>query len=248
MDYSLTPKDFKECKVNPFEVDNKKDLEMAIKEVRYLKSFHRQSLGKGIKKNVIIKWILAVYQKGSPLLDIDNSRKRRIIAGHAFGFDISPDDPELFTEPYLDVIFGKNEFVNMMVIDYLRSQGDDDFAELQIYRDLLWDSYKNLRDSSVAAENAKLMTNIETIKKKIKQIEARLLMNDEDKGLVRELLSIMTVEFVDVSREATARALDKGIDPFGASYVPPYGKEYVLEYNEDINRKMYEEGRSPKDI
>ena len=249
MEYS--EKDFDKCKFNPFKhvAGKNRDIVLEFKELMPLKHFHRKSYGKGISKEKIVRWGLMLCQPETPLMKIDHARKRRIVAAHLAGFDKLESDEEQFTEEYTDVIYGRNERVNGVLIEFLRFQNNEDFAELLIYENKLWDSFERLESgANTPAEEEKLMKNIDELKKKIKNLRDIITNKDEDKGLVKEMLSIITSTYIDLSREAVAKALQKGEDPFGEKYEPPYGKEYVFDYNRDINKEMYEQGRSNKSI
>ena len=138
--------DFSRCQYRVDEISDKKKVLDVYPEFKLHVEFQvkKTSLPGNINVDKIMRYILVLYQKNSPLLTIDNPSKRKFVAGTLANYDRTDKG---FSKGYQEVINGKNELVNKMIIRFLRMQKNHDFASLMIYDNAFYNSLQELADA-----------------------------------------------------------------------------------------------------
>lgn len=232
--------DFDRCSFNPLREIGKSVLGI-YPDFKDRQGFLVGSFGVGLDREKVLRWIIALYQLDSPLVvDFPDYKKRRAEAGVIVGFKTKGG---VFEDVYMDVLIGKNERVNKAIIEFCRMLRDDDYTELKLYQDRLYAAFDKLSVSEEAKDEKIIMENITRYKDKISELKKKFVVQDEDGRLMEEMMRVMDQDYVDMSREAIVRRIEKGEDIFGDRYVPPYGAEYVKEFYKDLNKERFHGGK-----
>jgi hypothetical protein len=236
MGYTIS--DFERCVFNPL-VKKGVDVEEVYPELRDREGFLVGNFGSGLKRSKVIRWVMALYQPESPLIrDFVDYKVRRYQAGLLVGFDMSEDGGS-FKKGYMDLVMGLNGRVNRFVVDFCRIMRDDDYTEMRVYQDKLYRMLGILAESDKASDDKVMLVNIKELKERIEALRKKYLVGDEDGRLIEEMRAVMDNDYIDMSREAVVRRIEAGEDVYGERFVPPYGKDYVKRYYEDVNRKRF---------
>lgn len=231
-------KDFEGCVFNPL-IKKGIGIEIIYPELQDREGFLVSSFGIGINRERVMRWVMALYQPESPLVrDYVDYKVRRYQAGLLVGFEISKDGSG-FTKGYMDIILGLNGKVNRFAVDFCRIMRDDDYSEMRVYQDKLYRMLGVLSESEKASDDKVILLNIEELKKRIGILRKKYLVGDEDGKLVEEMRAVMDHDYIDMSREAVVRRIEEKEDIYGDRFVPPYGRDYVKTYYEDINRRRF---------
>ncbi len=189
-------------------------------------------------KNKIICYMLLLYQIDSPLFVIDNILQRKIEAAKLAGFDLS-DDKKDFTYEYKQVLFGRDKAANKMIFEFCRMQNNDDFTELMVYQEVFHDQLTIVQDrSSDPVLVQKALLNIDELKNKIKELKKSLVFDDQNEGLMQEVMEKIEMERIGLRREDVARKLLEKEDPLDG--YTPYGNSFKIKLPPDINKQEYE--------
>ena len=229
--------DFKECMYNPLRGVGR-PMEEMYTDLRDREGFLVGSFGVGVSRDLVIRWVMAVYQPESPLVkDFSDYKVRRYQAGLVVGFPVGSDG--LFEEGYMRIVSGLNSKVNRLVVDFCRMLRDDDYTELRIYQDKLYEMFRQLSGGSEVKDDKVLLSNIEEIKRRIGLLRKKFFVGDDEARLLGEFTAVMDNGYIDMSREAIVRRIERGEDIYGEKFVPPYGREYVKRYRRDVNRDRF---------
>lgn len=239
MDYELA--DFDKCRYNPLRgIKGSKDIDEIYSELRDRRGFFVGHYSLHTDRNKVLRWIMALYQPESPMIqDYPDYRVRRVRAGMIFGFDLEPGEASRFTEEYQGIIGGQNNKVNGSILEFCRLMRDDDYTELKIYQDKLYDLFGRLQNLDQGKDEKVILDNISLLKGRIADLKKKFMVDDGDLGVAEALLDMMDVDYVEMSREAIVRRIEAGEDIFGGRYVPPYGSDYVKKFYKDVNRERF---------
>ena len=230
-------KDFEGCVFNPLRQIGK-NVEDIYPELRDREGFLVGSFGVGVDREKVMRWVLGLYQPESPLIgDYPDYKVRRYQCGVMVGFEMLGG---VLTQGYLDIVLGKNGKVNRFAVDFCRIMRDDDYTELRAYQDKLYHMLGLFAGSSDAKDDKVIMFNIKELKERIEVLKKKYLVQDSDGKLIEELTAVMDNDYVDMSREALVRRMEKGEDLYGERFVPPYGKDYVKKFHKDVNKLRFE--------
>jgi hypothetical protein len=235
---NYTEGDFDVCVFNPLRKSGMR-IEDVYPEIRDREGFLVGNFGNGVNRSKVIRWVMALYQPESPLIrDYPDYKVRRYQAGLLVGFGIDKSG-DGFVKGYMDIILGLNGRVNRFVVDFCRIMRDDDYTEMRVYQDKLYRMLGVLAESDKASDDKVILINIEELKKRIELLRKKYLVGDEDGKLVEEMRAVMDHDYIDMSREGIVRRIENGEDLYGERFVPPYGKDYVKKYYEDVNRRRF---------
>jgi hypothetical protein len=231
-------KDFDCCVFNPL-TKSGLSIDEIYPELRDREGFLVGSFGIGLDRDKVIRWIMALYQPESPLVrDYVDYKVRRYQAGLLVGFGMSKDGSG-FSKLYMEVVLGLNGRVNRFIVDFCRILRDDDYSEMRVYQDKLYRMLGVLAESDKATDDKVILLNIEELKRRIEVLRKKYLVGDDDGRLVEEMRAVMDHDYIDMSREAVVRRIEMKEDIYGERFVPPYGRDYVKKYYEDVNRRRF---------
>jgi hypothetical protein len=239
----FNPEDFKKLKFDPYNLIWSKPATKRYPEIGEREAFSSVNrIAAGVSKDNVVRYILFLYQKGSPLLEIRDRTKARVEAAKLSRFDMNEDGTD-FTGNYKDVMLCRNEVSNKMIVDFCRMQNDHAFASYALYNDLLYIQMEwTLNNQDDPSKTKSAIANIKEVNKVLGELRKELLMDEESTDVFKTMLEMIEMEEVHLRREDIAAALARGEDPL--SDYAPYGKDYNFQKNPDINEKMYMERKS----
>jgi hypothetical protein len=164
----------------------------------------------GIDRFKFFKYLSLLYQQNTPLIRIDDFRKRRLEAAKIADF---PVNEEGFEEPYGDLIYGKIQKANKQIIRFCRMQRSTDFSEASVYENIFYSELENLLNCTDPAEKKLGMANTETAKKIMQGAITSLLAGDENKRLTADLMDEIETTQLELTPEDIALKLRSGADP-----------------------------------
>ena len=132
------PTDFKGLMFNIFEVSEKKSLADIFPQLFAYDEFKKEI---PFKKDKVIRYIIYVYDKNSPLHKETHLTKRKQLALDLAGFNKKDDDCNILTHNKLPAI-------NAMIIRYIRLQRDIDYSTLMA----IYENYYNTLNQVVGGE------------------------------------------------------------------------------------------------
>ena len=123
-----------------------------------------------------------------------------------------------------DILIGKNEDVNAMIVRYLTLFNDPDLLILSAYYEI----YINLNKSAYRGEVDKnTIANLETVNKAIKDLTDGLFGGKDETELRKELYKSIEEQSLGIRPEEIAEALQSGKEPLKG--FNPYQSEYLPE-------------------
>lgn len=178
-----------------------------------------------IDQDLVLRYIMILYQEKTPLLTVDDYNKRKVIAALWAGF---PQEGGRFREEYKNIITGKDKTINRMVIRFCRMQRNMDFTKLAIYENALHTDMERMGDEDVDhLGRQKMIANIEVLTKAINELTANFLAGDQTKFIIEDLLDEIELGTLDIKPEDVAKKIRQGKDP--AEWGKYYGKDYRFQ-------------------
>jgi len=222
--------DFRQLKFNPVGLPIKQTVVSTFPEIGRREAFNIAKPHSGISRDKIHRWILLVYQQGSPLLAINSPVRRKIEAAKLVGFPMQ--DENTFDKDYMDAMMGRMEHVNAMIVDFCRMQRNPDFAELMVYEDSFHKELEKLQAEDDAIERSRVLANIKNMRDRITDLRMSLLQGDENDRVFEEVMKQAEFERLELTREDVADKLQKKERPVKAT---PYG-DYTFTRAKDRNK------------
>jgi len=181
-----------------------------------------------LKTVQIIKYIVACYDKESPLIDaykkrwVIKKRESAIVAG----FDKNSDGH--FSEEADRVIFCKNKIINKVVLRYLYLQHNRLFQTYVIYNEMYLNQSEELirYDFSQPSHAKAAKENLDTLDKDIQELELKIFGGEETSKLKELLYEESVGTLNDLRPESIVVRLEKGQPAVDYN---PYGKDYKPE-------------------
>jgi Holliday junction resolvase RusA-like endonuclease len=167
--------------------------------------------------NVVLKYVIFMYDTRTPLQYIDNILKRKMNAMELAGVPV--DDSGNFIEAYISSFDGFSFEVNRIIVKYCRIQRNHDFSELKFYDDTFYSEMIYAKTESDATKRGKILENITKSKEQIKVLQEKILMGDNAPRLVNYLLSEVEDDTLGLRPEEIAEKCKLGFDPLN-SYTP----------------------------
>jgi len=191
-----------------------------------------------LKKELVIRYIVYAFDKGSPLNSIVDIMERRVEALKLAGFktDARGKYPRFVDMMVHSIV----PTINQMIIRYCLFTGDTDYAILVTYEDSLIKELDRLmsfenpikikkgrNDAEVDEifynesneKKSALITNISNLRKLIGELKAELFSNNIDLFLERSLLDFIEAERLELSPEFFAKQT-KDWDNISKYYFP----------------------------
>jgi hypothetical protein len=185
----------------------------------------------GLKKELILRYIVLAFDRNSPVVAINDILERRVEAAHLAGF--VPNKNNEFALGIETMIRSLNPLVNHMVIRYCMLLGDTDYTVMVTYEDSLLKELDRLinyeADQKTDPTNEKkkeIITNISTLREGVNMLKDEFLAKNVDFFLSRSLSEFTESKRIDMSPEAYAIKL-KGWDNVSMYFnkINPLGKK-----------------------
>lgn len=208
MDYNDSS--FSGLMFNVFRVPEKSDILKTFPSLNRYKEFSAEM---SLDRNIVLRYIIYMYDQRTPLRAIDNIFKRKNEAAILAKFPEDKKNP--FKKEYEDVILNKNQVVNRMIIRFVRIQKNPSFSQLVSYEEAFYNQLEKLRtDDREDQEKTKdLIGNTNQLRKNIDELTADLLSGDENRNLQEELYTQIEYEQLGLSPEDIALKAQNGEDP-----------------------------------
>jgi hypothetical protein len=196
---------------------------MDMQEINNLYSESLQQKFPELTKEQLL-FIIAVYHPESELNNIAGGIHKKFEAFSKLKF---PKEKGRFIDE--ETLLGDNKTINKCGIRYLKMWHSIEFAEINIYKEQAYEMLellKNLRPEDatdtdekkkIEETRAKLLTNIESIKGKIKKLELFILAGDNSRGMLLELYEDLDDGWIPSPEEVTTR-LANGQSPLGNEF------------------------------
>jgi len=184
--------------------------------------------------NRVIAFIACVYDMKSPLQTIDDVIRKKGEAAELCSFNkVSTGDNKYMIE-YMDIIQGKNDVINKMIIAYCRMQGSHEWTQLCVYNDKFYEMILQLKDLTDPSEQKVTMANIQFIKKSFDEVKSDFLAHDTNKYLDKAVTDTIEFETLNLRPEHIAALMQKkDSDTLTVVNVKPFGKDYTFERHTD---------------
>lgn len=184
----------------------------------------KEKLPKGLDIDIVLRYIMILYQEKSPLLTIDDYNKRKVYAAVWAGF---PKSDGKFSDDYKGIIHGTNKTINRMVIRFCRMQRNMDFSQLVIYENSLYIEMDRMQDVEDSEMRKKAISAIDMLTKKVNDLTAIFLAGDQNRFVVEDLLDEIELGTLDIKPEDVAKKLKETKDP--DDWGKYYGKGYRFQ-------------------
>jgi hypothetical protein len=206
MKSQFTDKEFSQMMYNPIRIPEGSSVLKFYKDLSKVRAF-RLDPGEGIDNDLIMQYVLCMYDKGSPYRKkYSDVLKRKIEVAHDIGFeDIGGGS---FTSPIEDMLKGHNRVVNQKIVEYVRLHRNFKYAFLvsietsyySIMLDIMGGSTKQIGDAR----------NIQT---ELEDTLMEILNQDNNPYLKDEILRYMEDERLQLRPEDIAKKLQNGEAP-----------------------------------
>lgn len=154
----------------------------------------------GVSIIAILRYIGVLYQKNSPFLTIESIAKRKIAAANWAGFKRT-DKGDKFLKTYMDIIAGKNDNVNKMIVRMCRIQKNPDFQQLVIYETVLARELDSLMNMKNPDDIKKTKGNIDSFTDSINELSGKFFFGDSDTNLLESLMDEIENEQLELTPE-----------------------------------------------
>lgn len=155
-----------------------------IKTYPILKEYEFDKLTTNV--NETIRYIVYAFDRNSPLHSLPDVLERRSVAAVMAGFTRTASGN--FTKEVEDMIKCQNKQINTLIIRYCIMQASDDYTTLVTFEEALRNQNEKLLDGKVDSEKTKdMISNVDTLREKIKDIKRSLMSNNLDAFLERSL-------------------------------------------------------------
>lgn len=176
-------------------------------------------------------FIILTYDKNSPLWQMfPNFWHKKRIAAITAGFE--QDQSGLFSQYVMDLLFGKLEAVNSMIIRYCLFFNEPEFVALvSNYEMFIQETAQAVMPSS-SQEKKQIASNIKFLNNEISTLARTVFGGDESLELKKQLYKTATSEILKLRPELVAARLspDEDDDDDEISNGPPTRTAYRNEY------------------
>lgn len=179
---NFTSADFKKLRVDVFNMDRERN---CLKENDWLaKVFHKfiddadlNSL-KGITLNIMVRSVVLCYDPNSPLVTrMQEIKQRKIEAFQLLNTKTYKDGR--FSEDVDNIILGKNEKYNRMVLQYLKCIDNLAYCSMTFYLESYYDLLAQLQRQE-GKDLAQILILIEKIEAQVKRKSKEVFVQDEN--------------------------------------------------------------------
>ena len=185
-------------------------------------SRHKEFAAKVVNKRKVVQYIILMYDKNNDEIRAEYPfyPQRKLEVARCVGLT----EGKKVSKGVEDILIGKNEDVNAMIIRYLTLFNDPDLLMLSSYYEI----YINLNKEAYRGEVDKnTIANLETVNKAIKSLTEGLFGGKDETELRQELYKSIEEQSLGIRPEEIAEALQSGKDPLKG--FSPYQSEYLPE-------------------
>ncbi len=159
----------------------------------------RRPIGKGLEKNQVMRYICLMYDKNTPFRKrFPDISKRKIEAAKYAGFKLQ--EGGIFSETVEDMLTGKNERANQMLVAYVRLHRNIKFS----YLVSMEESFYHLMEEVTGGE-MKNLTQLKTIQVEIEETMTDILSEDNTHDIQDSVLKYIEDKRINLRPEDIAR-------------------------------------------
>lgn len=168
--------------------------------------------------------IVLLYSVGSPL--VLRSDVAKLDAAEYFGYQVA--NSEIVDPDISNMLHGRYDWFNGMVIAYCRMQKNAKFSMLVVYQDTYYSQLSLMKDGGTDKEPIKIIiANLEALQSKIETLTSEFLNQDNNQGVKDRLFEDVENSCLGIRPEDIANKIAAGEDP--VPDVHPYGDDYKFE-------------------
>lgn len=185
-------------------------------------SRHKEFAAKVPNKRKVVQYIILMYDKNNDEIRAEYPfyPQRKMEVARCVGLVEGGKAPKVVE----DILIGKNEDVNAMIVRYLTLFNDPDLLLLSAYYSI----YINLNKAAYKGEIDKpTIANLETVNRAIKDLTDGLFGGKDETELRQELYKSIEEQSLGIRPEEIAEALQSGKEPLKG--FNPYQSEYLPE-------------------
>jgi len=174
----------------------------------------------GMSKRHVIQYIILMYDKNNDEVRAEYPfyPQRKLEVAKAVGLVTD----KKATKKVEDMLVGKNESVNRMIVRYLTLFNDPDLLMLASY----YSMYLHLNVQSYSPDYDKnTIVNIEKVNKSIKELTESIFGGKDETELRQELYKSIEEQSLGIRPEEIAEAIQKGEKPL--KEYTPYDRDYM---------------------
>jgi len=191
--------------INPFRVPSDSDIFIEHPILKKYKIFSKRI--KGIDQQKLMKWIMCVYDQGSPYREkYSNVSKRKTEAARDIGFQLT--DGGLFEENVEGFMKGLNATVNAKVVEFVRRHRSFKFS----YLTALESSYYKIMEE-VESGNVVRIKELRSMQEEMESTMIEILNQDDSHIMSDTVLRYIEEERLSLRPEEVALKLSKGEVP-----------------------------------
>lgn len=209
----LRKKDFENLLLNCYDVSDDDDIfkvfpilakyDVFKKKIPYRKGTDVEEIF--TNKTRLIKYIIFVYDPGSPFQKITDTLERRAEAAQFAGYEVKNKKFDEVTDKMIRCIIPE---VNRMIVQFCMLTQEDDYATLIVYRERLRKELESLSDADIESKDvSKVIANIKAFEKEITLKKESLLANNMDSFINKTLFEYMESKRLRLTPEDIAKEL-----------------------------------------
>jgi len=193
MEYKYKPEDFEDLLFNVHKAPKKESLLKEFPELQKYPEF-TAILDKEIEphKDRIIKYIVFMYDRNTPLTEIDDWNKRKIHAIRLAGS--RPNKEGYFSGWVRNMLIGRNPEVNAMIIRYCRLQHPRIYGLLVAGNESYYNLLLDITSNESEKKDKDLFMKAEKMNKKLDAMTNELLNEAPDPELEKDLFRFIEEE------------------------------------------------------
>lgn len=169
--------------------------------------------------NIVIRYIIAAYDKNGMRVYESNALKRKKLAAELAGW--KPERNGEFREEVKEILNGDNDAINQMIVRYCKLQRGASYSVLVGMEEVFYGILqKMIGKVEISAKEAQMFEEYE---KKIELRAIEFLNGDTSKPLREGLFEIIEFEKLELRPEDIAEKIKLNKDPIK---IHPYGDDY----------------------
>lgn len=165
-----------------------------------------------LDKAKVIRYISLMYDMASEMGQVfPDLFKRKLEVAKMVNFKIKNIEGRAQFEPEVsEMLIGHNNFVNSMIMRYVRLFPDPDYATYVSYQSMLMQQISASMKATDAKDVKEIRNNIAGLSKEVSELSERIFRGDTSRDLVKKLYSSMDEEKLGLRPEDIAKALKDG--------------------------------------
>jgi len=172
-------------------------------------------------KNIVIRYIIAAYDKNGMRIYESNSLKRKKLSAELAGWN--PEKNGEFRDEIKAIMNGDDDTINQMIVRYCKLQRGASYSVLVGMEEVFYGILlKMIGKVEISTKEAQMFEEYE---KKIELRAIEFLNGDSSKGLREGLFEIIELEKLELRPEDIAEKIKLNKDPLK---IHPYGEGYEV--------------------